>query len=103
MTEIVTEGEYTRGFILSLISLYTSLLFGLLAGISGMVIKPPELGLIVLALSALFVVYFMSISRAMRNRGVCHWVWSLVVDIPWTLDDIDPDEFVDGPVEVNDE
>lgn len=59
-----------------------------------------ELGAEIITMSAMLV--FLSVSFAAAFRGYNRRLWNSTpfVSLSWALEDVDPDEFVDGPIEL---
>lgn len=100
MSEIVTEGRYTRAYVFCMgtitmgyILAFTGWAFSFWAGNFGQ-----------LAASVVLVVvglYFIYTSLSALHRGFCYRLKSRFENPPgFTLDDVDGSELVDGPVEV---
>lgn len=98
--ETVTEGMYTRAFLFTSSCSLTALVL-LTVGFMGVLYFPVETTeFAMMSIPMAFGVYLWAMSSAISHRGICHRVWSVTDDIPWTMEDVDTEEFVDGPIEV---
>ena len=109
-TETVTEGQYTRAFLYSTMVFLSGCIFAGMSIVLMAVSYPSFEYLQAVSTFALlsFTFYFFSFSAAVKRRGFNHKLWIKLssvllkdLDEPfWTLEDIDTDDFANGPVEV---
>lgn len=99
MSTKITESRYSRSatitsqlYILSVVAVSAS---AILLSVDG------EVSIFTAAGFYICSVGFLTLAIANSHQGFCNRMWSLVLDIDWVLDDVDPDGLVDGPVVID--
>lgn len=93
MSETVTEGQYTRAYIASCMLILASVVTT-----TGIAVSE---SLDMMLLLSLFTVAFYTLGAAVVRHGISRRLWGWMLDTDVALDDIDTDDFSDGPVEVD--